>query len=269
MKRVVVLVICFLILHSCVVMVSAEDSATYETAGQLYAAWMEQDCVPDYIAGVWSRDGSSDNLVFAIVEGADGEQGKQEVLALIRDDFSVTFVYRPYSRNYLYRIQKEIEETYFEVTRGLLYIGVHEYKNRVHLAVVVSDAENEDVQDAIQQITQQYGDAVYISYLTVVPNLVSGTQPAPTGPMLVVGNPRDQMVPWGFALAMGVILLAFLCIVEQRRRRLLAITEDEALVIMDSSAISEKEVEDAIRKAEITPSKALDDRVMRSIQSDS
>ena len=117
MKRVVVLVICFLILHSCVVMVSAEDSATYETAGQLYAAWMEQDCVPDYIAGVWSRDGSSDNLVFAIVEGADGEQGKQEVLALIRDDFSVTFVYRPYSRNYLYRIQKEIEETY--LVKGL------------------------------------------------------------------------------------------------------------------------------------------------------
>ena len=119
----------------------------------------------------------------------------------------------------------------------------------------------------IQQVTEQYGNAVYFSYIDTYPQFVVGTQPAPTGPILVMTNPQNQVFPFVFVL-FGVVL-AFLLFIEMQRRRIMAVAADGTPMIMDERPISKREVEAAIHETDIKPSEALDDRVMRSIQSDS
>lgn len=267
MKRVVSLIICLFMVCICPVMVSAAESGIYENAGQLYEAWVSQGGVPDYISGVWSTDGGTKNLTFGVVKGEAGEQGKREILALVRDDSTVTIVYQTYSRNYLYRIQREIEDAYFEAGLGLVTAGVMEMENKLRFEVHTDFADNVDTQAMIQQVTEQYGDAVYFSYVDTYPQFVGGTQPAPTGPILMMPNPQNHVFPFAFVLC-GLVL-AFLLFVEIQRRRVMALAADGTTMVMDEKPISKRDVEAAIRETDINPSEALDDRVMHSIQLDS
>lgn len=267
MKRVISLIICLFMLCICSVMVSAEEGGIYENAGQLYEAWVSQEEVPDYISGVWSTDGGTKNLTFGVVKGEAGEQGKQEILALVHDDSTVTIVYQTYSRNYLYRIQREIEDAYFEAGLGLVTAGVMEMENKLRFEVHTDFADNVDTQAMIQHVIEQYGDAVYFSYVDTYPQFVGGTQPAPTSPVLVLTNPKNQAFP--FALALCVIVLICFLFAEMHRRRMMAVAADGTHVFMDEKSITKKEVEAAIRETDIKPSETLDDRVMRSVISDS
>lgn len=266
MKRVVSLIICLFMVCVCSVLASAEESGIYENAGQLYEAWGSQGGVPDYISGVWSTDGGTENLTFGVVKGAAGEQGTKEILALVRDDSTVTIVYQTYSRNYLYRVQREIEDAYFEAGLGLVTAGVMEMENKLRFEVHTDFADNVDTQAMIQQVTEQYGDAVYFRYIDTYPQFVGGTQPAPTSPILVMMNPQNQVFPFVFVI-FGVALV-FLLFIEIQRRRVMAVAADGTSIVMDKKPITKKEVEAAFRKTEIEPSEALDDRVMRSIMSD-
>lgn len=267
MKRVVSLIICLFMVCACSVLASAEESGIYENAGQLYEAWVSQGGVPDYISGVWSTDGGTENLTLGVVKGEAGEQGKREILALVRDDSTVTIVYQTYSRNYLYRIQEEIVDAYFEEGLGLVTAGVMEKENKLRFEVHTDFTDNADTQAMIQHVTEQYGDAVYFSYIDTYPQFVGGTQPAPTGPILVMTNPQNHVFPFAFVLC-GIVL-AFLLFIEIQRRRVMAVAVDGTPMIMDEKPISKRDVEAAIRETDIKPSETLDDRVMRSIQLDS
>ena len=266
MKRIISWMICLLMVCACPLMAYADESGIYENAGQLYEAWMRQGGVPDYISGVWSTDGSTENLTFGLVKGEAGEQGKQEILALVRNDSTVTIVYQTYSRNYLYRIQREIEDAYFEAGLGLVTAGVMEMENKIRFEVHTNFADNADTLAMIQQVTEQYGDAVYFRYIDTYPQFVGGTQPAPTSPILVMMNPQNQVFPFVFVI-FGVALV-FLLFIEIQRRRVMAVAADGTPMVMGKKSITKKEVEATIRKTEIEPSEALDDRVMRSIMSD-
>lgn len=267
MKRVVSLIICLFMVCLCSVLASSEESGIYENAGQLYEAWVSQGDVPDYISGVWSTDGGTENLTFGVVQCEAGEQGKREILALVRDDSTVTIVYQTYSRNYLYRIQEEIVDAYFEEGLGLVTAGVMEKENKLRFEVHTDFTDNVDTQAMIQHVTEQYGDAVYFSYIDTYPQFVGGTQPAPTGPILVMTNPQSHVFPFAFVLC-GIVL-AFLLFIEIQRRRVMAVALDGTHMIMDEKPISKRDVEAAIRETDIKPSETLDDRVMRSIQLDS
>lgn len=265
MKRILILAMCFLIMCSCAVMVSAEDSGAYENAGQLYEAWMHQGGVPDYISGVWSTDGGYVNLTFGVVKGEAGQKGQQEILALVKDDSTVTIVFQTYSRNYLYQIQREIENAYFEAGVGLVTAGVMEQENKLRFEVHIDFADNAGTQAMIQHITNQYGDAVYFSYIDTYPQFVVGTQPAPTGPMLVMPNPQNQMMSFGFAMVLCVIVLASFLLMQMQKRRVMAVAADGSAIALEKSQISQKEIEETIRKTEIQIPESLDHRVMQSV----
>ena len=267
MKRILVLAMCFFILYSGIV-VSAEEVGTYENAGDLYAAWNSQNCVPDYITGVWSTDGGHINLTFGVLNGEAGLLGKQEILALVQDDSTVTIVYQTYSRNYLYRIQETVVNAYFEAGLGLVSAGVNEYENRLCFEIHSDFADNADTLAMIQRVTDQYGDAVYFSYVDAYPEFVAGTQPpAPTVPVLWATNPQNYFSPFGFIFAVCAISLVLLFFIETRRRHLMAVTTDGTPVVIDENPIGTKEVAIAIQNAHVEPPKTLDDRVMQSIQS--
>ena len=267
MKRFFVLAMCILVLCSGSIISSAEEVGTYENAGELYAAWTSQNCVPDYITGVWSSDGGYKNLTFGVLKGEAGDLGKQEILALVRDDSTVSIVHQTYSRNYLYRIQEEVVDAYFEEGLGLVTAGVMEKENKLRFEVHTDFTDNVDTQAMIQHVTEQYGDAVYFSYIDTYPQFVGGTQPAPTGPILVMTNPQNHVFPFAFVLC-GIVL-AFLIFIEIQRRRVMAVAVDGTPMIIDEKPISKKDVEAAIRETDIKPSETLDDRVIRSIQLDS
>ena len=268
MKRILVLAFCFLIVGSCAIWASADNGGIYENAGELYDAWASQNCVPDYITGVWSTDGGYENLTFGVVKGEDGEKGRQEILSLVRNDASVTIVYQTYSRNYLYRIQKEIEDAYFEAGLGLVTAGLREQENSICFEVHIDFAENTDTQAMIQQVTEQYGDAVHFCYVETYIQPVVGTQPSPTSLVLVMTNPKNHMIPFAFAFGLCVIVLAYFFLIELPKRRALAVTTAGTSVVTNEQSISQQEIEEAIRKTEVKPSESLDERVMNSIQLD-
>ncbi len=268
MKRMIFLTLCFFLMCSCTVTVSADDCGIYETARELYEAWVSQGCVPDYISGVWSTYGDTSHLTFGLVEGEAGELGKQEILALVRNDATVTIVYQTYSRNYLYRIQEEVVDAYFGKNLGLVTAGVDEYNNTLCFEVHTDYANNADTLAMIQLVTEQYGDAVDFRIVDGVIQFVNGTQPPATGPALVVTQPKKEVFPLVFFFGLFGLTVTCFFLLQAQRKRVIAVAADGIPAIMGVQPISEKDVEDAIRKADIAPSETLDDRVMASIRSD-
>lgn len=266
MKKILFLAMSFLLICNFTIMASAQEEGVYENAGQLYDAWVSQDCVPDYISGVWSTDGGTVNLTFGVVKGVAGEEGVQEILALVKNDATVTIEYQTYSRNYLYRIQREIEDAYFEAGVGLVTAGVMERENKLRFEVHTDFADNADTQAMIQHVAEQYGDAVYFSYTDAYIQFVNGTQAStPTNPILVMVNPQNQMMSFGFAMVLCTVVLVFLLFMQIQRRRLLAVTATGGTEVVEEYPISQRELENTIRQSEVAPSEALDDCVMQSI----
>ena len=265
MKRILLLAMCFILLCSFPVTAAAEESGIYENAGQLYEAWVSGDCVPDYITAVLSTDGGTDNLTFGLVEGEAGEKGRQEILALIRDDSTVTIMYQTYSRNELYRIQDEIVDEYFGKDLGLVTAGVSEGTNKLLLEVKTDYAENADTLEMIQKVTEQYGDAVTFRFTDSEIQAVIGIQTAVPNTITVMADPKNPFNLFTFSLILCTMMLAVLVCLEMHRRRLIAATSNGTPVVLDSKPVCRREIEDTIRSTEVKPSKALQNRVMRSI----
>ena len=160
MKKFVTFLFAILLICSCSVIASAEEGK-YDTAGDLYEAWYET--LPDYICGVWSTDGGASNLTFGIQNTELGNAGKTEMLELVKDDSSITFVYQEHSRNYLLQIQKELDG-YFEKDFGLISTGLNEKNNCIVLGIFEERKDEADTQKMIGEITQKYGNAVSVEY---------------------------------------------------------------------------------------------------------
>ena len=265
MKRILLLAMCFLLMYSFCVTVNAEDAGIYENAGKLYEAWTSQGSVPDYISGVWSTDGSMNNLTFGVVMGESGEKGQQEILSLVLDDSTVTIVDQTYSRNYLYKIQEEIVDAYFDKGLGLVTAGVSERENKLLLEVKDSFADNADTQSLIQQITAQYGDAVSFRFIDSDLQIVAEMQPETTSSISFIAIPEKPTEPIIFIFLLCAITVIILLITEIRRRQLAAMTANGSVFTYNVKKIHKNELITAIRMAEIKPSAALDDRIMESI----
>ena len=266
MKRILLFATSLILLCSFLVRAAAEEAGIYENAGALSEAWVSGDCVPDYITAVISTDGGTDNLTFGLVEGDAGERGRQEILDLVRNDASVTVMYQTYSRNELYLIQDEIVNEYFGKDLGLVTAGVSEGANKIILEVKTDYAENTDTLQMIQEVTNRYGDRVTFHFTDseIVP--VVGPQTTVTNPIMVMADPKSPFNMITFSLILCSMMLALLCCLEIRRRRLIAATGNGTVVIHESKPLSCREVADKIRCADMIPSADLQSRVMRSIK---
>ncbi|MDO5123128.1 MAG: hypothetical protein Q4D44_00495 [Eubacteriales bacterium] len=151
------MILAILLICSCSIIASAEE-AKYNTAGELYEAWYEN--MPDYICGVWSTDGGASNLTFGI---QNNESGKQKMIELVKDDSSLTFVYQEYSRNYLFQIQREIDE-YMKKDLGLVSTGLNEQNNCIKLGILKDRKYDLETQNMLEEITERYGNAVVVEY---------------------------------------------------------------------------------------------------------
>jgi len=248
MKKLFALILAVVLICSCSIIASAEE-AKYNTAGELYEAWYEN--LPDYICGVWSTDGGTNNLTFGIQNNAAGNAGKQEMLDLVKNNSTLTFVYQEYSRNYLLQIQREIDE-YMKKELGLISTALNEQNNCIELGILKERKDDVATQDMIKEITDRYGKAVTVEYTDAIYALTTDMNGLWTSQHII--------------LIMGIVVvcLAGIFFVFQKRNVLLLQTNNGATVSTATSP-STKEVEDLVRKTQYDIPSELDQRIMNEI----
>lgn len=248
MKKLFALILAVVLICSSSIIASAEE-AKYNTAGELYEAWCEN--LPDYICGVWSTDGGTSNLTFGIQNNAAGNTGKQEMLDLVKNNSTLTFVYQEYSRNYLLQIQREIDE-YMKKELGLISTALNEQNNCIELGILKERKDDVATQDMIKEITDRYGNAVTVEYTDAIYALTTDMNGLWTSQHIIL------------IMGIVVVFLAGMFFVFQKRNVLLLQTNNGATVSTATSP-STKEVENLVRKTQYDIPSELDQRIMNEI----
>ena len=249
MKKLLNIVMCVLLICVLSVPVSAEE-AKYATAGDLYEAWSES--LPDYICGIWSTDGGTENLTFGIQDNEAGNAGKRQMLELIENDGSVTFVYQQFSRNYLLQIQEEIF-CYFEKDLGLVSTGLDEYDNCIQLGILKERKGDADTQAMIRELTGKYGKAVSVVYTGAISPTVLGEQQASLMQPVLLS-----------ALVLTVLAGGFLLLLGQAKRRVLLQT-GKGTGAATATPLTDRDVETMIKNAPEPVPPALEQKILDAI----
>lgn len=255
MRKLFALVLSALLIGSCAMSVGASE-AQYPTAGDLYEVWHYD--LPDYICGVWSTDGGITNLTFGIQNNEAGNAGKQEILELIENDASVSFVYQQFGRNDLLQMQAEIDE-YFQEDLGLLSTGLNEMNNCIVLGIHKERKDDVLTQGMISEITEKYGEAVCVEY-TDQPVFTITEEKNPT-PWLALTKQPSVLMPLGMLILLMIGVVFAIAI----RRKMLLLQTDHGTAASFSPP-SSKAVEDMVKKSDCHIPSNLKQKVMSAIE---
>ena len=217
----------------------------YSTMGALYQAWGGWEGYPDYVCGVWSTDGGMDNLTVAVTDDKAGEQGREAILAQLRDHSSVTFTTQTYSYRQLQQVMDEI------VTRmggdsPIVACGIYEMDNNVHVTI---NEGHEQAQEIALELSQRYADRVEVE----LGDLVFST----TREELGKENPATDLLP--FALLMMAVLTGLLLVKKLPAR----VTNTGKVVTGDR--LTKNQVEAAVRESRETPPDRVEDRIREQL----
>lgn len=255
MRRFWIAISLMFLLLSASLPVSGTESGFFQTAGELWTYWSENQCVPDYITGIWSTDGGPTNLTFGIVAGEEGENAKQLLLSRIEDDSTVTFVTQTYPRNYLWAIMEDVN-TYFDRGLGFMSAGPDEYDNIVYVEVHTDYENNPKSLAAVAELKEKYGGAISISftdntYVAVMDDAI------PPSLMLPPLTPKEPASPLPVLLGICVVLM-WLLVLLHRKQRLLAVSGGTAEITCGN-------MEALIKKSVPSVPETLDARIFDSI----
>lgn len=255
MRKILVYFLSFLLVCSLFPYESAAEAGIYPTAGDLWEQWCKEGQIPDYITGIWSTDGTTENLTFGLLPGEEGELGREEILSWIADDSTVSFTTQTYSRNYLMQIMEDVN-TYFDLGLGFISAGPNEYANVVYIELHRDYETNPASLAAVAELEEKYGSAVSISFTDTV--YVITVETVANSPLMLISplHPADPASPLPVLLGLCVLLL--LGIVCTHRRRLVLLQGDTAVV-------SSASLEDQIRRSEPEVPAALDARMAETI----
>ena len=142
--------------------IDAIGTEQFANAGELFQYWQESrpnhesSPYPDYICGVWSSDGSMENLTFAVTKDEVGEAGKEEILSLIRDKPTASFTYQSYPYAELLAIQLDLQQRLGTET-GTYGIGIYEMDNVIRIDY---DKTNENSEAFIKECFSRFDNRV-------------------------------------------------------------------------------------------------------------
>ena len=236
------------------------------TAGDLYNSWYEQNPsepfpYPEYVNGVWSVDGTYENLCFSLVAGSP-ESCKEELLAQVADKSTVHFA-EGGSRTIreLVEIQEEIDAR-MGPDAGIWTTAIDEMAGRVEVSV------DEAKMDALKaELTGLYGDAVRVvggEPITWTVQTLEEHVDALAKPLRPAAQaaPKSSPLPWVLA-ALGLFLLggAALFLLRRRQARL---QPAEGKAAAETEIRTAGDVAAAIRENPIAPPPALRDKVMEA-----
>ena len=265
MKKTIPFLLCifmmFLLCSAAFAEGAEETPAQFENAGALFQHWMAnagngQSPYPAYVCGVWSTDGTEKNLTIAVTKDEAGEAGKAEILAAIADKSTVTFTYQAYTFAELWALQQTLQERMGEET-GVYGVGVYESENCVMISI---DEENPNAEAFMHECFERYGDRVRFeagSGAYVMIEDIGITLPG-------MGADRGLVAsPWFWAAFAGILLLAALLMLRQRK---LAATHAGAgtAALHSNARITRREAEAAVREAELTPPPTLDAAILEA-----
>lgn len=259
MKRITVLIISILLIFSLCLCCNAE--AVFETAGELYQSWAKADNYPDYVCGVWSTNGSEDYLTIAVLDTEEGEQGKAEILDLVKDDSTVTFAYGEYSRNYLTQTQNEVTKL-FKTSKdhGIVASALLDKENRVELTVIDEYEYNKKSKEMLSNLKSQYGDVFIINYAKEP--IFSEDLAYTSSTDISIHEERKSPDYSTIVLLLILVFSVAFMIVRKRRQALLKTSTGETIT---STKLSQNEIETLIKDSDITYPRELDQKISDEI----
>ncbi len=155
MKKMLIFIAAFALF--CTLGGSVLADSEYANAMALYNSWyVEKDVdgqkvfeqeYPEAVCGVWSTDGGTDNLTVAVTDDEAGERAKEEILASVADDSTLSFTTQKYPHSELKRVHSLISDylqSYEGEETGVAGWGIYEMRNRVHVDIIVSKPGAED-----------------------------------------------------------------------------------------------------------------------------
>ena len=259
MKRITVLIISILLIFSLCLCCNAE--AVFETAGELYQSWAKAKNYPDYVCGVWSTNGSEDYLTIAVLDTEEGEQGKVEILDLVKDDSTVTFAFGEYSRNYLTQTQNKLTKLLkTSKEHGIVAAALLDKENRIALTVVEDYKNNEKSKETLDNLQSEYGDVFIINYAKEP--IFSEDLAYTSSTDISIHEERKSPDYSTIVLLLILVFSITFMVVRKRHQALLKTTSDE---VISSAELSDKEVENLIRASDITYPRELDQKISDEI----
>lgn len=207
MKRIISIMTCILLVLLCCSSIFAAD-LRFDTVSQLLDYWhmdrLDPDGspYPDYVCGIWSRDGNSDHLNIALVEGETGESGKEEILSMLKNPEDITFSTNKYSYAELCTVRLDFINYMPWQDKGVFAFGIGEQEN---VLMVDIDMNNSFAQGFINDCFDRYGDRIKFengSGVTVATAEDRGAANFEQG--------RFSKFPWASLLSMPIFILAFI-----------------------------------------------------------
>lgn len=249
MKKLFSLIVFVCAVFCCTISAFAAKT-TYQTAADLYDAW--GDRFPDYVCGIWNPVGSGNHIMIGIQNNAAGNAGKKEILDLIEDDSTVSFVYQTYTRKELFQIQGKLEKQLNEKI-GIISASVSEEDNCVVLGVDKEKQGNHDTEEQVAALQKQYGNAIRVEYHDNTTELYTEQD-------------HSGFMPVFYGLAAVFILLLFGSFtVAQRRGSRAALQTSGGKTMTTSVRLSRKETENMISKSEIIPPADLEQKMIQKL----
>lgn len=238
---------------------TAAAPTTFADAAALFQYW-EAFGYPDYVSGVWTATGGTAQLVIGITEQG-GEAARRELLALIENDASVSFVTQKYSYNYLRGVQEDITAYLMGRDLGSWGIGVFVMQGRVELSLE-HGTDHEATALVVRELLGQYGDALAI--VTENGPITAYTLEIDPGVVTDAAvHPGKQLLTW-LPFALILLLLASASVLIVRRRAVLQTAGGATVEV--SATLSRADVERRVRDDAPAPSAALDARVLSHIK---
>ncbi|MBQ2865837.1 MAG: hypothetical protein IJE90_04900 [Clostridia bacterium] len=258
MKRVLISLVCVMLILCNACISQADETVStgskYYSAGVMYREWQKKNYLPDYVYGVWSTDGSSNNLTFGIPDNEAGNAGMQEIFALVYDDSTVSFVYQQYSRSYLWQIIDEINQTCkqnpaFEGTRP------NEKENCITVYLSKDMQHLESTQKTARELTEKYGDAIQIEYA----NLITVLTQYP------LRQSQRLYVFLLMTIGMSVVLMAVMGYTVRRRRLVLLMQTSGGVAAVSDAPLTNKRIVKMVKHSSPPVTSQLDKNVMDAI----
>ncbi len=251
-----------------------ETNVTFPTIFDLFQHWSSSG-YPDYVTGVWSADGSY-NLTVGVTKDEAGEAGKQEILDLIENDTSVSFVNQTYSRNYLLQIQDELFPYFKQKELGMVGNGVDDIGNCIDVWILNEKADNEATLNFIAELQETYGTAVTFSYSEGFVHTNTLTEEIGLrGPLISPISEDSSLLPnapkgssFSPLLAAGLIgipLLVFGTYFALRKRFIPVMQTNAGSTVTATDTLSIKDVKELVKESSLAVPEGLDERVIEGI----
>ena len=233
-----------------------------KTMNDLFQYW-ELNGYPDYVCGVWSTDGSEQNLTVGILENTEGQK---EILEKIENDDAVTFVNQEYSKNYLLEVQNYLFGYYKTVQDGVEECVPSSYideMNNVCVVDILKDKENDErVTALLSELETKFGKAVKVEYGAEIVDTYLETGTIATGPVTPSAPATDpkEAIP---LISGGIVLIVFGLIYYMitKKKGVMQAQTPENVVIPVYSFNTKKEIEAMIKNAEITAPISIDEKI--------